>query len=62
MKLTIVFRLDLNDSSDGGDRNMSRSTGITSDQTMKRLIAESNRGKTRDGFSKSCNVNWLAKI
>ncbi|KAL3810670.1 hypothetical protein ACHAXA_003274 [Cyclostephanos tholiformis] len=71
MKLTIVFRIDLNDSSDGGDGGYVPmflyvktvgSTGMASVQTMKRLIAESNRGRRRDVDSKSCNVKRLTKI
>lgn len=71
MKLTIVFRLDLNDLTDGGDGGYVPmfvyvktvgTTGMASVQTMKRLIAESNRGRKRDDDSKSCNENWMAKI
>ena len=71
MKLTIVFRLDLNDSTDGGDGGYVPmfayvktvgGTGMASVQTMKRLIAESNSGRRRDDDAKSCNKNWAAQI
>lgn len=70
MRLTIVFRIDLNDSSDGGDGGYVPmfvyvktvgATGMASVQNMKRLIAEANRGGRHDDL-KSCDGNWLTKI
>jgi hypothetical protein len=72
MRLTIVFRLDLNDSADGGGggyvpmfayvRTVG-ATGMASVQNMKRLIAEANRGGSSHEGVKLCDDDhWLKKI
>ena len=75
MKLTIVFRLDLNDSRDGGDGGYVPmwiyvktvgATGMASVQNMKRqleLMADE-RGESdkNNNEEATCNNNWLARI
>ena len=72
MRLTIVFRIDLNDSTDGGEggyvpmfvyvRTVG-ATGMASVQNMKRLIAEAIRGGScHDGVKSSDDDYWLKKI
>lgn len=70
MKLTIVFRLDMNDSRSGGNGGFVPmwiyiktvgATGMASVQNMKRqleLIAEERDNKTEE----TCDNNWLARI
>ena len=66
MKLTIVFRLDLNDSRDGGEGGFVPmwiyvktvgATGMASVQNMKRQLEN---GDWKGGAT--CDSNWLARI
>jgi len=76
MKLTIVFRIDLNDSREGGDGGYIPmwayvktvgATGMASVQNMKRqllLMAEERERNNAKGNEKgaSCDNHWLARI
>ena len=68
MKLTIVFRIDMNDTRDGGDGGFVPmwayvktvgTTGMTSVQNMKRQLEI--MAKERDSNEK-CDRSWLARI
>jgi len=72
MKLTIVFRIDLNDTRDGGDGGFVPmwayvktvgTTGMASVQNMKRQleIIANERESSSDDIS-SCDNSWLARI
>ena len=76
MKLTIVFRIDLNDTRDGGDGGFVPmwayvktvgTTGMASVQNMKRqleIIAKEREGSSSDDDNResTCDNSWLARI
>ena len=75
MKLTIVFRIDLNDTRDGGDGGFVPmwayvktvgTTGMASVQNMKRqlelMARDRERSSSKDSRAPSCDNSWLARI
>ena len=74
MKLTIVFRIDLNDSRDDGDGGYVPmwayvktvgTTGMASVQNMKgqlKLMANERESSSKNDNNAKCDDNWLARI
>ena len=71
MKLTIVFRIDMNDTRDGGDGGFVPmwayvktvgTTGMKSVQNMKRQLELMAKDRDNNSKSEKCDRSWLARI